>query len=126
MTAKTYAALACAATFALAACHKKAEQAPEPSKKSAAIAAAEVTTPVPSPVPRAIVTPDPTTCGIARLQRYVNILPTATAKAQIAKVAGARDIRYISVTDDGTIGPHPDRLNVELGADGRIKRFACG
>lgn len=115
------------AALALAACHSKPQQqAPNPSAHEGAAAAAEVTAPIPSPTPRAIVTPDPTTCGVAKLQRFLNLLPTSTAKADIANAAGNRPIRYISVTDDGSIGAHPERVNVELGADGRIKRFACG
>lgn len=115
-----------ATALALAACHKKPQPAPMPSAKAAAMAAAQVTAPLPSPTPRAIATPDPTTCGVARLQRFLNLLPTSAAKDKIAKAAGDRPIRYISVTDDGTIGPHPERLNIEIGADGRIKRFSCG
>lgn len=115
------------AALTLAACHGKPQQrTPAPTAHEGAVAAAEVTTPVPSPIPRAIATPDPTPCGVARLRRFLNLLPTETAKAEIARTAGARPIRYISVTDEETIGPQPARLNVETGADGRIKRFSCG
>jgi len=74
----------------------------------------------------AVATPDPTPCGVGKLQRYLNLLPTETAKAKIAATVGDRPIRYISVTENDSIGPDPQRLNVETGADRRIKRFSCG
>lgn len=114
------------AAVALAACHSKPQPAAAPTPREAALAAAAVTTPVPAPVPRAIATPDPTPCGVGKLARFLNLLPTETAKAQIASVAGDRPIRYINVTENDSIGPEPKRLNVETGADGRIKRFSCG
>lgn len=115
-----------AVLLALAACHGKPQAAPTPSAQEGAIAAAMVTTPAPNVAPRAIATPDPTPCGVGKLERFLNLLPTDTAKGQIAATAGNRPIRYISVTENDSIGPNPQRLNVETGADGRIKRFSCG
>jgi hypothetical protein len=115
-----------AALLALAACHSKPAPAPSPTAREGAIAAAIVTTPAPDVPPVVAATPDPTPCGVGKLQRFLNLLPTETAKADIANPAGDRPIRYISVTENDSIGPDPQRLNVQTGADGRIKRFACG
>lgn len=92
----------------------------------------------PAPTVAAPVTPSPTAssppvatladsdCGADKLASFVNLLPTSTAKADIAAAAGTRESRYIepgqAVTDDFV----PTRLNAEIGFDGRIKRFYCG
>jgi len=65
-------------------------------------------------------------CGAATLDRYLNLLPTADTKAAIAGAVGDRRIRYIAPGDAVTMDYSPARLNVELGEDGRIKRFRCG
>lgn len=114
------------AALALAGCHAKQVKVPAPTAREGEIAAASVTTAAPTPEPRAIATPDPTPCGVGKLASFLNQLPTETAKADIARIAGDRPLRYISVTENDSIGPQPKRLNVETGADGRIKRFSCG
>lgn len=65
-------------------------------------------------------------CGAGKLGRFVNLLPTSTAKAQIAETVGERTIRYIEHGQAIDADFVPSRLNVELGVDGRIKRFRCG
>jgi hypothetical protein len=65
-------------------------------------------------------------CGADKLGRWLNVLPTADVKAQIAATVGKRPIRYIAPGDAVTMDYSPSRLNVELGEDGRIKRFRCG
>ena len=65
-------------------------------------------------------------CGADKLGRWLNILPTAEVKAQIAATVGRRTIRYIGPGDAVTMDFSPARLNVELGEDGRIKLFRCG
>lgn len=112
--------------LALCACHGKSQSPPTPTAKSAEIAAASITAPAATPAPRVVSTPDPSLCGVGKLHRFLNLLPTSTAKAEIARTAGDRTIRYISVTDVESLGPQPERLNVEIGADGRIKVFSCG
>jgi len=65
-------------------------------------------------------------CGADRLGSYLNLLPTETAKESIARAVDDRPIRYIEPGDAVTHDLRPDRLNVEIGVDGRIKRFHCG
>ena len=65
-------------------------------------------------------------CGADKLGRWLNVLPTAEVKGQIAATVGQRPIRYIGPGDAVTMDFSPARLNVELGADGRIKVFRCG
>ena len=68
----------------------------------------------------------PDECGAALLDRYLNVLPTADIKAAIASAVGDRPVRYIAPGDAVTMDFSPSRLNVETGADGRIKRLRCG
>jgi len=65
-------------------------------------------------------------CGAGKLGRWLNLLPTATVKDEIAEAVGARPIRYYTQGDPITMDYSEARLNVELGPDGRIKRFRCG
>ena len=65
-------------------------------------------------------------CGADKLGRWLNVLPTAEVKTQIAANVGQRTIRYIGPGDVVTMDFSPVRLNVELGEDGRIKQFRCG
>jgi hypothetical protein len=71
------------------------------------------------------VNPAPTPCSAEKLSNYANLLPTSTAKDEIARTVGHHDIRYAPLNtplDANRSG----RLTAELGVDGRIKRFACG
>lgn len=65
-------------------------------------------------------------CGADKLDRWLNVLPTQTVKDEIAATVGERAIRYYTQGDPITMDFSPSRLNVELGADGRIKLFRCG
>ena len=65
-------------------------------------------------------------CGAGKLDRWLNVLPTDTVKAEIAATVGDRPIRYYGPDDAITMDYSAERLNAELGADGRIKRFRCG
>jgi hypothetical protein len=66
-------------------------------------------------------------CGADKVSgRWLNALPTADAKADIAAKVGDRPIRYYTQGDSITLDFNAARLNVELGADGRIKVFRCG
>lgn len=71
-------------------------------------------------------TADDQACGADALDRWLNVLPTETVKAEIAGTVGDRPIRYYTQGDPITMDFNPARLNVELGADGRIKVFRCG
>lgn len=70
--------------------------------------------------------PDPALCGADNLMPYLNLLPTSTAKDEIAKTVGHNRIRYVQPGQAITQEFRPDRLTVELGVDGRIKQFRCG
>jgi hypothetical protein len=65
-------------------------------------------------------------CGAGKLDRWLNLLPTETVKAEIADTVGHSHIRYIEPGDSVTMDFSPSRLNVETGEDGRIKLFRCG
>jgi hypothetical protein len=67
-----------------------------------------------------------TDCGAEKVGKWLNTLPTADVKADIARTVGERPIRYYTQGDPVTMDFSPARLNVELGADGRIKLFRCG
>lgn len=69
---------------------------------------------------------DAAACGADKLGRWLNVLPTDEVKADIAMTVGERRIRYYAQGDPITMDFSPARLNVELGADGRIKLFRCG
>ena len=85
----------------------------------------------PAPAPEQGITPMPMDegeagCGADKLDRWLNVLPTDTVKADIAAQVGERPIRYYTQGDPVTLDFIPSRLNVELGKDGRIKLFRCG
>ena len=69
---------------------------------------------------------DDSGCGADKLDRWLNVLPTDDVKREIAAAVGERPIRYYTQGDPITLDFSPDRLNVELGEDGRIKLFRCG
>ena len=103
--------LASAALLALSACAGPAGPCNLPAEP------ALPTSPTPLP---------PEDCGAGRLDRYLNVLPTAEVKAAIAREVGGANTRYIAPGDAVTQDYRPNRLNVELGEDGRIQRFRCG
>ena len=115
----------------LAAC--EAEGASEPAAESTA--AATESTAIPDTIPEPADAEaaalsggeaDDGDCGADKLGRWLNALPSAEVKAQIAATVGQRAIRYIGPGDAVTLDFSPSRLNVELGQDGRIKLFRCG
>jgi hypothetical protein len=65
-------------------------------------------------------------CGADKLARWVNVLPSSDVKNAIREAVGHDRIRYIEPGGVVTMDLRPDRLNVETGADGRIKIFRCG
>jgi hypothetical protein len=117
------------ALLGLSACQKQPEApsadpvAPQPT------ATVVVTTPATAaPAPRrsnVVVAQEPTLCGAEKLSNYLNLLPTATAKDEIARTAGHNRIRYVGPNDVTTREFRADRLTAEMGVDGRIKEFRC-
>jgi len=126
--------LAAALIVSLAAC--QAEESSEPAtpdstETAAPIAAAASPTPAPGGIPQdeapATSAATDSDCGADKVAgRWLNALPTAAAKAAIVAAAGERTFRYYTQGDPITMDFSPARLNVEIGADGRIKRFWCG
>ncbi len=119
--------------LALSGCQKKPAGAGEPSGPVApeptVLPTAKVPTVGPNSPPGAIgiaTTPDPATCDADKLGPYLNLLPTATAKGEIADKAAPHPVRYVRRNDLGSGAAEPDRVTAVLGADGRIKQFRCG
>jgi hypothetical protein len=132
MTAKPCIALAGLA-LALSACQKNPEApsvtpaTPEPTVTVTTAAPTPTpTTPVPRSSKPVVVAQEPTLCGAEKLSNYLNLLPTSTAKDEIARSVGHNRIRYVGPNDVITQEFRGDRLTAELGVDGRIKEFRCG
>ena len=66
------------------------------------------------------------TCDAKQLDIFLNGLSATEVRMNIANRAGDRPIRYYTEGDPLTMDHNPQRLNVELGKDTRIKRFWCG
>jgi hypothetical protein len=66
------------------------------------------------------------TCGAKQMDIFVNGLSATEVRMNIANRAGNRPVRYYTEGDPLTMDHNPQRLNVELGKDTRIKRFWCG
>jgi hypothetical protein len=97
------------------------------SATSAAVAGApSAEPPAPGATPMMAPVQASDTCGADKLGRWLNVLPTEEVKSQIAATVGDRAIRYYTQGDMITMDFSEDRLNVELGADGRTKLFRCG
>jgi hypothetical protein len=115
----------------------QAEQSSEPATPDSSETAARVAetsspptapggNPQDAPAPASSAASD-SDCGADKVAgRWLNALPSADAKAAIAAAAGERTFRYYTQGDAITMDFSPARLNVEIGADGRIKRFWCG
>jgi len=133
MTTKPIAVLV-AGTLALAACQRHAENtavAPVPTPTATVVVAVPVPVATGAADSAAVpakgigTTPDPKLCGADKLSPYLNLLPTATAKSEIAKTVGHNRIRYTQagIASDES---QPGRLTAEIGIDGRIQQFHCG
>lgn len=134
MTAKPYIALL-SAVLVLTACQKSSEEAavapatPERVTTVAPPPAAPPATasPVPDHSASVSVTPEATPCGAEKLQNYLNLLPTSTAKDEIARTLGHNRVRYIPLAQEkAEAAPTSTRVTAGVGVDGRIKEFACG
>lgn len=81
--------------------------------------------PAPEPIPAV---PDETNaapCGANKLSEFVDAVPTEDVLAKIKTQVGDKTIRVINPGDAVTMDFRPDRLNIENGADGGIKKFGC-
>ena len=133
MTAKPCTALAGLA-LVLSACQNSPETppaapaTPEPTvTPTAAAPAITLPTPTPTHSKAVVVTPEPTACGAEMLQNYLNLLPTSTAKDEIARTLGHNRVRYVPLQQaKAEAAPTSTRVSAGLGVDGRIKEFSCG
>nr|WP_166176417.1 hypothetical protein [Altererythrobacter segetis] len=134
MTAKPCIALLSAA-LAVTACQKSSEVSPVEQATSEPVTT-EVTPPPPAttaatPLPdhstSVSVTPEATPCGAEKLQNYLNLLPTSTAKDEIARTVGHDRVRYVPLEQEkAEAAPTSMRVTAGVGVDGRIKEFTCG
>lgn len=124
--APTLAALCLA--LSLAACGRADHQAPAPTESLKPLPSAQPQPPVPAPdasESHAAMT-ERDECGAGKLSGYLNQLPAQDTLAKIRAAAGHDRIRTIRPGDAVTMDMRPDRLNIEIGEDGRIKLFRCG
>lgn len=104
-----------------------AEATPQPT--ATIVKVIEVPTPEPTPETHAAVEvmQKPTPCGAEKLQDYLNLLPTATAKDEIAKTLGHSRVRYVGLEEaKASASEGSSRVTAGLGPDGRVKLFTCG
>lgn len=94
-----------------------------PANGASPAAAAQTTNAAPAEAPGK---PEGDTCGVDQVKGWLGAQPTADIKAQIAKAAGDRPIRYYTEGEPVTMDYSEARLNVVLGKDGRISEFRCG
>lgn len=83
------------------------------------------TSPAPEPVAEV---PDETNaapCGANKLAGFIDAVPTDKVLARIKAQIGDKAIRVINPGDAVTMDFRPDRLNIENGENGRIKKFGC-
>jgi len=68
----------------------------------------------------------PDTCSIQKAGRVIDLPASDAVLADIRTRVGERHLRVIHPGDAVTMDFRPDRLNVEIGAGGRIERLRCG
>jgi hypothetical protein len=85
----------------------------------AACAPSEPIDPLPPPV-------DGPTCQAGRFDASRSQVATEEVMSQVRGLAGERTVRFIRPGTMVTKDFRPDRLNVDIGEDGRIQRFYCG
>jgi len=68
----------------------------------------------------------PTACGSQNLGWFVGKKRTDKISAEVARISGAKNIRWIKPGMAVTMDYREDRLNVRLDDKGRILSFNCG
>lgn len=66
------------------------------------------------------------TCGLAHAKRFRDVPASPDVLADIAARVGEKNLRVIRPGDAVTQDYRIDRLNVHIGAGGRIERWNCG
>jgi hypothetical protein len=81
------------------------------------------------PVPPQTGTPappaEPTACGAEKVAGFVGKTRTDALATEVARVSGAKNIRWISPGMAVTMDYREDRLNVDLDDKGVITRLYC-
>jgi hypothetical protein len=80
----------------------------------------------PEPEPGADPAPAIDACGAAKLSAYRDQPFAGETRARIEGAIGHNRIRVIRPSDAVTMDFRADRLNIEIGANGRIERLHCG
>lgn len=122
------------AALALTGCDLDDSQAPAPAESLVPLPSQQPAPPIPASDAAAAnrapaaARPSPTvdSCGAGKLGAHLDQLPTTGVMDDVRKAIGHERIRVIKPGDAVTMDMRPDRLNVELGEDGRIKLFRCG
>lgn len=126
------------AALALVGCSRTDSQAPAPAESLVPLPSEQPAPPAPGPNAGATESPAPPTstrpspeppasdCGADKLKPYLNQLPTTDTVDKIRAAVGHERIRTIKPGDVVTLDFRPNRLNIEIGEDGRIKLFRCG
>jgi hypothetical protein len=118
--------------LALAGCGATDRQAPAPSESLVPLPTTQPAPPAPEPSPAPPVStrpsPEPAAneCGADKLGAFVNQLPTTETMDAVRRAVAHDRIRPIKPGDVVTMDYRADRLNVEIGVDGRIRLFRCG
>lgn len=77
------------------------------------------------PAPPVATAPEGDQCGASKVADFVGKSPTEQTIAAIRERAKPQTIRVIRPNSPVTMDYRPDRLNIDLGEDGLIKRFHC-
>jgi len=70
--------------------------------------------------------PRPGSCDAARARALVGRTATSDLVARAQRLTGARRVRSILPGMMVTMDYSPDRLNIHIGRDDKVERFACG
>lgn len=65
-------------------------------------------------------------CGASKVARWRSDQPSESVLAEIRRASGAQRVRVIRPGDVVTMDYSETRLNVHVGANGRIESFRCG
>ncbi len=106
----------------LAGCTQPESQVPAPSQTPVPAATAQPAPPSEGTEPK----PAADECGAGKLGSYLGQPATGDTLAKVRQTIGHDRIRTINPGDAVTMDFRPDRLNIEVGDDGRIKRLRCG
>jgi hypothetical protein len=70
--------------------------------------------------------PEPDRCNAAAARTLIGRRAADPLVAEAQRLTGARRVRSIRPGMMVTMDYSPDRLNIHIGPDGKVERFACG